>query len=281
MEIKKKKPKKSQIVPDSPGGSGNTQKPEPPPKKPQIPSRIHHFFTYNNYDSTDINILLKLFDEYCYMYAFQEETGENGTPHLQGIISCKKRQRDTIFGNKKIHWEKPADVKASYIYCTKEETRSGKVFTKNYKIPYTFKIKNLYIWEQKLLNLLLLEPDDRKVFWYWSQEGNKGKSTFVKHMVVNYNAIFLSKGKYSDLINVIYKSDLSSNRIIMIDIPRKNGNKVSYDAIESLKNGLICNTKFETGSYVFPPPHVVIFANCEPEFNDTLSEDRWIIVNID
>ena len=100
-------------------------------------------------------------------------------------------------------------------------------------------------------------------------------------MVVNYNAIFLSKGKYSDLINVIYKSDLSSNRIVLIDIPRKNGNKVSYDAIESLKNGLICNTKFETGSYVFPPPHVVIFANCEPEFNDTLSEDRWEVVELE
>lgn len=268
------------IVPDSSKDSGNTQLPESSPKKKQVPSRIHHFFTLNNYDSSDISILMKLFDEYCYMYAFQEETGENGTPHLQGIISCKKKCRDTVFGNKKIHWEKPNDVKASYIYCTKEETRSGNVYVKNYKIPYCFKLNNLYIWQKKLIDIIEVDPDDRIVNWIWSEKGSTGKSSFCKHLVVNFNAIFLSKGKYSDIINIIYKEDLCSKRIVIIDLPRNNGNKVSYDAIESIKNGMICNTKFETGNYIFPPPHIMVFANDEPEYSK-LSDDRWNVINID
>ena len=94
-------------------------------KMKQVPARIHHFFTYNNYDSKDINVLQKLFDEYCYMYAFQEELGEGGTPHLQGVISCNKPTRTSFVGNKKIHWETVLDVKSAYIYCTKPESRNG------------------------------------------------------------------------------------------------------------------------------------------------------------
>ena len=64
----------------------------------QTNARMHWFFTFNNYNSEDINILRKVFNELCYMYAFQEETGESGTHHLQGIISMKKRARWTEFG---------------------------------------------------------------------------------------------------------------------------------------------------------------------------------------
>ena len=73
---------------------------------------------------------------------------------------------------------------------------------------------------------------------------------------------------------------MSNTKIVVIDLPRNNGNKVSYDAIESIKNGLICNTKFETGSKGFAPPHIVVFANALPEI-EKLSADRWNIVCID
>ena len=39
--------------------------------------------------------------------------------------------RDTEFNlPSKIHWEKPRHVGDCYIYCTKENTRTGEVFTK-------------------------------------------------------------------------------------------------------------------------------------------------------
>lgn len=258
---------------------GNTHNTNSTSKQSQVPARIHHFFTYNNYDSKDIYVLEKLFNQYCYMYAFQEETGESGTKHLQGIISCKKPTRDTVFGNKKIHWEKPRNVKEAYIYCTKRETRTGDVYTLNYDLPYEMTL-DLYDWQKECIEWISHKPDNRKVIWLWSNAGNTGKSMFCKYLVVNHNATFLSKGKYSDIINIIHKSDMNKSNLVVIDLPRNNGNKVSYDAIESIKNGLICNTKFESGSKIFNSPHIIIFANAEPDY-DMLSQDRWIVRCID
>jgi len=246
----------------------------------QISPRIHHFFTFNNYDSSDIKDLIIVFNNICKSYCFQEETGESGTPHLQGIISLKKKQRDTEFGlSEKIHWEKPNNVSKSYLYCCKEETRTGKVYTFNYNLPYKFKIHTPREWFKKVWELIETEPDDRGVWWFWSEEGGTGKSTMAKDLVMNHNAVFLNKGKYADIINILYNTDMNGRKICVFDLPRNNGNKVSYDAIECIKNGLICNTKFETGYKAFAPPHIIIFANAPPN-ESKLSTDRWNIVEI-
>ncbi len=248
-------------------------------KKPiQECQRVHWFFTFNNYDRDDINIILKVFDEICYMYAFQEEQGkEEGTKHLQGIISLKKRARWTEFGlQKEIHWEKPRNVKDCYLYCTKLETRCGDVFVKNYEIPYTYRLKNFYDWQLDILKIIYAPPDDRSVHWFWSEKGGIGKSCFVKHLLCTEQAILCTKGKYSDICNLIYNARMTTKRIVIFDLPRNNGNSISYDAVESIKNGMISNTKYETGFTIFPPPHILIFAN-EPPDMENLSEDRWII----
>lgn len=250
--------------------------------KKQSNARMHWFFTFNNYVSEDIVILRKVFEELCYMYAFQEETGENGTPHLQGVMSLKKRGRWTEFGlPNKIHWEKVGNITATYTYCTKEKTRSGDVFTKNYTVPYHFKIEEdkFFWWQYELNDIFKQEPDDRTIHWYWSQEGRIGKSTYCKHLCLNSNAIILNKGKFSDVCNLIYKTDMNLCKIVIFDLPRNQGNAISYDAIECIKNGMIVNMKYETGFKCFKPPHILVFANAPPE-TEKLSEDRWNIVEL-
>lgn len=253
-------------------GGGNTQT---PPVKKQISPRIHHFFTYNNYNSSDIILLTDTFNKIAYKYCFQEETGENGTPHLQGIISLHKKSRDSEFNlPKQIHWEKPRKIEEAYLYCCKEESRTGKIFKKNYNLPYKFKIEKPMMWHQKVWNIIKEEPDYRKIHWFWSEEGNLGKSIMAKDLVMNHNAVFCCKGKYSDIINILFNTDMNERKIVVFDLPRNNGNKISYDAIESIKNGLICNTKFETGYKAFGEVHILVFANMEPDYTK-LSEDRW------
>lgn len=247
----------------------------------QSNARVHHFFTFNNYSAEHLYILCQVFDEICYMYAFQEETGLGGTKHLQGVISLKKKSRWTEFGlPKEIHWEKVRDVKDAYLYCTKKETRTGDVFVKNYTIPYHFILTNFFDWQIRLMDKVIgKKADDRTVFWYWSEGGKIGKSCFCKHLVMNHRAILLTKGTYSDMCNLIYKTDMMTTNIVIFDLPRNNGNRISYSAVESIKNGMVCNTKYETGFKCFPPPHIIIFAN-EPPDMEELSEDRWVVEKI-
>lgn len=269
----------SAIVVDSRAG-GNTQISPAPSRKPsQVSARSHHFFTFNSYDSRDIDILCKLFNEHCHMYVFQEETGETGNKHLQGVISCKKPMRDSAFGYKEIHWEAVRNIKNSYAYCSDPNKRTGQVFSKNFDVPPTIILPKTP-WFHLVDNIISTEPDRRTVNWFWSTTGNIGKSWTTSYLVVHKRAVFCSKGKYADIINLIYNSDMLRTKIVVFDLPRNNGNKISYSCLEAIKNGLICNTKFETGYKAFEPPHVLVFANTPPE-KELLSEDRWNIVNLD
>lgn len=78
-------------------------------------------------------------------------------------------------------------------------------------------------------------------------------------------------------MNLVFNQDMDECSCVMFDIPRANRGAISYASLESIKNGMVCNTKYETGVKVFNSPHIVIFANFPPEDEDLLSADRWVI----
>lgn len=257
------------------GDEGNTNSTSSPPKN----QLYHWFFTFNNYMREDIEILETFFNTFCHKYCFQREIGKEGTSHLQGIISLHKRARWSEFGlPKTIHWEKPKNITQCYMYCSKLETRAPGTFpiVKNYtyEMPLSI-ITSLTPWMSELIDIISCPADKRKVHWRWESEGGVGKSSFAKYMCHHYNAIYIDEGKKADIINLIYKLKIINEKsIIVIDIPRDNGNNVSYKAIEQIKNGMICNTKYETGMRLFNSPHIIIFSNFPPN-TDKLSLDRW------
>jgi hypothetical protein len=66
---------------------------------------------------------------------FQEEIGEQGTPHLQGFVQFHKRKQLSGLKklNKRISWRpmfKDSTPQANRKYCTKEDTRAGQMFEK-------------------------------------------------------------------------------------------------------------------------------------------------------
>lgn len=262
-------------------GEGNTTNTSPSGKK-QCNQLLHWFFTFNNYEDRDLEIMASFFDDRCNRYCFQEEIGENGTKHLQGIISLKSRARWSEFGlSKKIHWEKPKDLAGAYDYCSKDATMAGRRFTKGFTPKKKLKLITPNKWWQiDLINILAQEPDERKVYWYWSEKGGVGKSSFCKFLVAMKNAVFIDEGKKADIMHRIMEADMDTQNIVILDVPRGNGNNISYKSIESIKNGLIFSPKYESKQKLFNSPHVVVFANCEPEYSQ-FSEDRWVVVNID
>lgn len=268
-----------EIDPDSSGG-GNTLTPPDPILKKQGPLRLSHFFTWNNYPDDFLKRIDPIFHKLGAKWAFQEETGQSGTKHIQGVIVCKKKCRDTEFKlPKQIHWEAVRDVEDAIAYCTKDDTRTGGRWTHGLPGPVKT-ITELRPWQKEIVDLIKTEPDDRTIHWYWSTKGNVGKSALTKYLVVHHNAIFCVQGAYSDICNLIFNNDMDISTVVIFDMPRNNGSNISYSAIESIKNGLIANTKYETGFKAFNSPHVIVFSNCEPE-KEKLSEDRWHIVNLD
>ncbi len=243
-------------------------------------------FTYNNYEKDDISEIVRIFRGKNITYTFQEETGEKGTKHLQGVIHCNKKLRWTELKlSNKIHWESTRNYEASVDYCSKEASRTGKVFT-NVKTVIKIKILNddvLFQWEKDIIGYLGHEPNDRVINWYWDSIGCSGKSTFAKYLYYNYDALVLSgKGsdcKYAVAAYIEHNKGVAPT-LIIFDIPRCNLDYISYEAIEKIKDGLFFSSKYESKTICINSPHVIIFANEKPNV-DKLSGDRWNIVKID
>lgn len=234
-------------------------------------------FTLNNYSENDIKKLEQSFIGEKYIIG--KEIGENGTPHLQGYINWNKQTRLTALKkiNNKIHWEKcKGNEKDNIKYCSKD----GDYIIKGLKVEKPIKIiTNLHPWQKEIEDLYNTEPDGRTIHWYWEETGGVGKSSFCKYMYVIHGAITIQGGKLADIMNIIFNLDMNDVTMLMIDVPRNNGNNISYSAVECILNGMITNTKFETGVKVFNAPHVVVFSNYEPDI-EKLSGDRWSIKKI-
>lgn len=272
-------------VPSVPVGDGNTDS-SPPTKK--VNPVIHYCFTFNNYNDVVLSVpeFCEKLQKICKKYVFQEEVGEKGTPHLQGYFELLKKDRITSLKKKlydEIHFEPTRNIEASIAYSQKEETRAGKIY--KYGFPREIKIiDNLFDWQSSIVDMLSKEPDDRSIIWIYDPKGNCGKTSLLKYLVYHKKAIFTCGGKNGDIINLIFNNKNyminHDNTIVLWNLPRTTSSEyISYNAIESIKDGLIANNKFECGSFICPNPHVCIFANCLPD-TSTLTKDRWKIYTI-
>jgi len=267
------------------GERGNTHNPLPKPttsKNGQVPQRKGHFFTWNNYTESDIGGILDFFDKHATKYAFQEEIAPTtGTPHLQGMVMFPKDTRSTVWDPKsKGHYEKLK--KSDGVYQLKELSRApgGRQWTKGFPKPIKI-LTTLRPWQLAIERLILSEPDDRKIYWFWEGPGHIGKSTFVKYLAVKHKILFCDGGKKADLINLVFNQDMDETRCVIWDLPRSSRGNISYSTLESVKNGMVCNTKYETGVKIFNSPHIIVFANFPPDAPEQLSADRWEITELD
>lgn len=240
-------------------------------------------FTLNNYDQDDIKNLIEEFGTSSYI--FQEEKGE--TEHLQGAVFMKNAIEFSSVKKicERAHWEKCNNKRAAIRYCQKEDTRNGKIYHSNdIKIRKALKdpMQELKLrdWQIEINQMIDSEPDERKIYWFWEEEGKVGKTSFAKHLCMKKNALYLS-GKSNDIkysiAQFIEKNDLE---IAIFDLCRSLEDYVSYEAIESIKNGIFYSGKYESKMVLFNSPHVIIFANFEPCYNK-LSRDRWVVKNIE
>lgn len=125
-------------------------------------------------------------------------------------------------------------------------------------------------WQIQLVADLALIPDPRKVIWYVDLIGNSGKSYFA----TNYHgktSYYITGGKAADIFY-----GYQYEEVVFFDLARMKQEYVQYDVMENFKNGQFYSTKYECKVVKFAVPHVVVFANFQPD-RLMLSADRWDI----
>lgn len=292
-ETRKGRPKKIETL--SAGGDGNTKPPASDPKisKKQPNQLVFWCFTLNNFDK--YNNIIETLDLYfkanCKWYVFQHERGgDMETDHLQGVICLKVAARWTEFNlPKAIHWEKCEKIEASIKYCSKLTYIGGRVsderiwHSPDIVVPHE-ELIHWVGWNSYLRDCIVNDVERRKILWFWSASGRMGKTAFTRWCVDKFGAQFCSGGKYTDICNLVFHTDMDKCPVMIFTLPRNHRNHISYSALESIKDGLVSNMKsYANASKKFNRiPHVIIFANYPPDMDpDKMSSDRWIVHQID
>lgn len=268
------------IDPIDPAG-GNTK----PPANKQISPAKKWCFTWNNYPNDWKSVIVPKFQS-SGVFGCQPEKGANGTKHIQGWVEFSTKIRPLSLGlPKEIHWEKMrGTIQDSIDYCSKSDTKDGDYVT-NKKVRAPLPTVQLYGWQLMADIKLDAEPDNREIFWIWSQSGGKGKSSFVRHLVQTKGAIVCA-GKAADMkyqiASWLQKNEDAWPRLIVFDVPRSMKDYLSYTGIEEIKNGVFASSKYESEMVCMPHPHVVVLANFPPNVNnEDMSSDRFTVWDVE
>lgn len=189
----------------------------------------------------------------------------------QGKRSDIAAVRDLVLagGNKRKVLEDMPEVLAKYPkfvdYCLKEAAAAAVV-----KVV----IDKPYKWQQDVLDMLSKPADPRKIFWFYDSVGGKGKTHLAKYIVGEFGAYYCRGGKTAD-ISYAYNYE----KIVLFDYTRDHEEYVNYGVLEMFKDGMVVSSKYESTVKMVNPPHVIVFANFEPD-RSKMSADRWDVTNL-
>ena len=262
--------------------------------------------TLDGWDKAEFNALKAYFETDAVRCAvIAQESGKNKChPHWQIYFELEERVQNVrtvlkeILGHERAHIEAAKGTKAenvSYVYGVNKVYEGGFVrYTKNVEEPKLWQKarKNIVkFWDnfvprpfqQEIIDMVQEEPDRRTIHWFWESKGQAGKTVLAEYLHI-FHAAIITGGSSADMKHAISRWTEITNkepRILIVDICRTdNFRKDGAKAIESIKNGLFFDGKYESAmAHAFVKPHVLCFANEAPDKN-LLSEDRWKIFKI-
>jgi len=255
-----------------------------PDNKKRISASKRWCFTLNNYTEEEYGDILQTIKEKCKIYIIGKEIGEqNKIPHLQGYIEFNENRRPLeTFKIKRIHWEKAkGDKIENYKYCSKQG-----VYITNFSIkeitPKTYEpliiINELKGWQSQMNEIIKEEiknRDFRKIHWIYDPIGGRGKTSLIKYLDINYISVISTVSNKSDVATLIRGrfydekdkpiEDINKGWLMLFNFQKDyDYNKLNYDTLESVKDGLITATKYRGKTLNFNSPIVIIMANERP-----------------
>lgn len=240
-------------------------------------------YTLNNPTDREVEHL-KTLTLSAVMHVAQKEVGEQKTEHVQGVIEFKHGK--TFSAVKKLipraHLEPCRGKEASIKYCCKSDGFIEAVARKGAPIQPRV-VATLRPWQKAVVRQIdedIKEEDDRTIHWYWDGDGCSGKTALARWLVVHRQALFLG-GKAKDALYAVAQAleNGAPPSLIVFNLARTREQFVSYETLESVKDGIFFSGKYESCSVIFNSPAVVVFANFEPD-RAKLSQDRWDVVEV-
>lgn len=263
--------------------TGNTEAVGSGPKKPKDHACYRWMGTWA-YDVPSVPTyvspedLWRILKEIAKEFYFQLERGATGYEHYQFCFSLIVKHRlgevKDLLGSNTVHLERVKNWAATVKYCTKEDTRIDGWWSHE-KQPLEI-ITTLREWQQDVVDHLKGKPDKRSIIWFCDPIGNAGKTQLCKYLYVKLGATIIAGCNCTKDIAYLVAEGA---KIICFNFARQMEGKVSYQAIECLKDGLITSSKYKSCTKAFNSPHVLVFSNWEPDVS-SMSLDKWVIVHL-
>jgi hypothetical protein len=247
----------------------------------------------------DHQVVGKRLAELAKNFVFQKETGAGGFEHYQVRMQTRKRyylgqfitaHKDDLWNGHISATSTGTHTTRNFNYVMKLDSRVGgpwqdtdfnlrelPVMTRQLK---AFMEKPFYQWQSET-EALIGEEDDRKIRLYFDIIGNIGKSIFCEYL--EYKGLATEIPPFTKLEDIMNCVQVAKNRkAFVIDMPRsipKNNLEEFYAGIETIKNGVCYDKRYNFKKTRFNRPQVLVFTNQMPHFN-FLSKDRWVIYTI-
>jgi len=252
---------------------------------------------WNNYPTGYQKFIMDHLDHDSDVCQFQTEVGcQEGTPHIQGYIEFKKRCRPTEKYSHGEAWNlvfktAKGTAMSNAVYTNKEGAGGWDGiwrYTKNMPRPLVKVTYEMLRESQKVIVDQFKDYEDplwgRKIHWFWEPAGNWGKTTIVKYLIDQEGAVMCG-GNAKDCMYMVRdyvdRNGGGAPKSVIWVLPRTTENfKISYTAIEQVKDGVFASPKFKGGMCRYNCPWVIVFANCEPYY-ESLTEDRWEVTRVD
>ena len=194
---------------------------------------------------------------------------------------------------KVIHWEvAKGNELQNYDYCTKDyraaldagKQQLPELWCHGFRVP-KFLYRSLWGWTWWVWENIVMKPSvERKIFWFYSRGGKKGKSSLIKAIAQRFQReMVILDGKASDSKYQVAQLALKGRypKYILQDLSRQSGNSASYKAMEDISNGCFSSSKYESCTIVEVDivPTIIVVSNTPPDLAQ-LSLDRWEVYNI-
>lgn len=238
-------------------------------------------------EKMDFDVLIDHMNRMGKKWVFQLEMGKQTEYyHYQCRISLKKKSREPCMSG--VHpdaWRPTSkENQDNFHYVEKEETRvdgpwkwDDPVMTRQIK---DFMKNKLYDWqEQVLINAQIY--NEREINILYDECGNIGKSIFSEYMVFKGYAEALPPLRLmDDIFQWVYCRP--KKPCYFIDMPRgmkKDKLGDFWAGIETIKNGVAYEKRYEARICYFDRPVIWVFTNTLPCFK-MMTRDRWKIWSV-